>query len=68
MKLHRSKYQILLDKFKGDTELIELIEECILEDKGEREAIYIRRKEYPEQRDLLMKLKTDLLINMNKES
>lgn len=65
--MHRTKYQILLDRFAGNLELLELIEECILEDKGEREVAYLNSKKYPEQRDLIMKLKTDLIMNTNKE-
>lgn len=60
---HRTEYQILLDKFTGNKELLKLIEECQIEDIGEREAFYLNNNKYPEQRNLLMKLKTDLILN-----
>lgn len=62
----RDKYQMLLDKFSGNSELLEMIEECILDDISKREAVYLNIGQYPQQRDLLMKLKTDLIINANK--
>lgn len=62
----RDKYQMLLDKFSGNSELLEIIEECILDDISKKEAIYLNTGQYPQQRDLLMKLKTDLIINANK--
>lgn len=66
MNNHRDKYQRLLDKFTGNTELLELIEECILDEVGKAEATYLNTGRYPAERNLLMKLKTDLILNLKK--
>ena len=58
----------MLDKFTGNSELLKLIEECILDDIRQREIYYLSNGRYPQQRDLLMKLKFDLNINMMKEA
>ncbi len=59
-------YEKLLNKFCGDNNIYELIEKSIIEDFGEREAFYNNHGKYPEQRDRLMKLKNDLLMQKRK--
>lgn len=58
----RDKYNKLLAKFCSNDELIELIEECELDERGKREFNYLKTNRYPEQRELLGKLKTDLIL------
>lgn len=55
------EYEKLLNKYCQDDDIFLLIEQCIISDFGEREAIYNELKRYPEQRDRLMKLKSDLI-------
>ncbi len=59
-------YEKLLNKFCGDNDIYKLIEESIIEDFGERETFYNNHGKYPEQRDRLMKLKNDLLMQRRK--
>lgn len=63
MENRRLEYQILLDKFTGNIDLLSLIEEFILDEEREKEMFYRRTGHYPEPHDRLMKLKFDLLIN-----
>lgn len=65
---HRTEYQILLDKFAGNNDLYKLLEECLLEDERNRESIYLLSGAYPERRNLIMKLMTDLKVNEEKEA
>lgn len=60
---HRTEYQILLNKFTGNDDLYKLLEECLLEDERQRESTYMMMGAYPERRNLVMKLMTDLKIN-----
>lgn len=60
------EYEKLLSKFCGDNDIFSLIEQSILSDFGEREDIYNRCGRYPEQRDRLMKLKNDLIMQRRK--
>lgn len=59
-------YGKLLVKYCKDEELIELIEQCIIHEYETRERVYEETEKlnlvgrYPEKRDLLMKLKSDL--------
>lgn len=62
----RYEYQILLDKFKGNADILKLIEECILDYYGACEDCYGTTGVYPPKRNLLMKLKTDLTMNNTK--
>lgn len=64
---HRTEYQILLNKFAGNNDLYKLLEECLLEDERNRESIYLLSGAYPERRNLIMKLMTDLKINEERE-
>lgn len=59
---NREKYDKLLAKYCGNDEMLELLEECMLDELGKREFKYIKTGKYPEQRDLLGKLKTDLIL------
>lgn len=59
-------YEKLLNKYCKDNDIFILIEQSILTDFGEREDFYNRYKKYPEQRDRLMKLKNDLLMQRKK--
>lgn len=61
-----ARYEVLLEQFSSNMDIYDLIEECILDDLGKREAEYIRNGKYPEQRNLLMKLKSDLLLKFYK--
>lgn len=65
---HRTEYQILLNKFAGNNDLYKLLEECLLEDERNRESIYLLSGAYPERRNLIMKLMTDLKVNEEKEA
>lgn len=65
---HRNEYQILLDKFTGNNDLYKLLEECLLEDERNRESTYLMSGIYPERRNLIMKLMTDLKFNEEKEA
>ena len=47
-------------KYCKDDDLIELINQCIIHDLEEREQKFEISNKYPEQRDRLMKLKSDL--------
>ena len=64
---HRTEYQILLNKFAVNNDLYKLLEECLLEDERNRESIYLLSGAYPERRNLIMKLMTDLKINEERE-
>ena len=64
---HRIEYQILLDKFAGNNDLYKLLEECLLEDERNRESAYLISGAYPERRNLIMKLMTDLKFNEERE-
>lgn len=56
------KYNSLLNKFAGNDELIELINLCIIDDARLREIVYLKKSAYPDRRDLLGKLKTDIML------
>lgn len=64
---HRTEYQILLNKFAGNNDLYKLLEECLLEDERNRESTYLISGTYPERRNLIMKLMTDLKFNEERE-
>ena len=64
---HRTEYQILLDKFAGNNDLYKLLEECLLEEERNRESAYLISGAYPERRNLIMKLMTDLKFNEERE-
>lgn len=64
---HRTEYQILLNKFAGNNDLYKLLEECLLEDERNRESAYLISGAYPERRNLIMKLMTDLKFNEERE-
>ena len=64
---HRTEYQMLLDKFAGNNDLYKLLEECLLEDERNRESAYLISGAYPERRNLVMKLMTDLKFNEERE-
>ena len=64
---HRIEYQILSNKFTGNNDLYKLLEECLLEDERQRESTYIMSGMYPERRNLVMKLMTDLKFNEERE-
>ena len=64
---HRNEYQILLDKFSGNNDLYKLLEECLLEEERTRESTYMITGKYPDKRNLIMKLMTDLKFNEEKE-
>ena len=64
---HRNEYQILLDKFSGNNDLYKLLEECLLEDERNRESTYLMSGTYPDRRNLIMKLMTDLKFNEERE-
>lgn len=65
---HRTEYQILLDKFTGNNDLYKLLEECLLEEERNRESTYMITGKYPDKRNLIMKLMTDLKFNEEKEA
>ena len=66
---HRTEYQILLNKFAGNNDLYKLLEECLLEEERqrERESAYMMSGVYPERRNTVMKLMTDLKFNEERE-
>lgn len=64
---HRTEYQILLNKFAGNNDLYKLLEECLLEDERQRESAYMMSGVYPERRNTVMKLMTDLKFNEERE-
>ena len=64
---HRTEYQILLNKFAGNNDLYKLLEECLLEDERQRESTYMMSGVYPERRNTVMKLMTDLKFNEERE-
>lgn len=55
------RYQELLQKYSNDTDLLELINLCIIDNRRERELFYLRNNKYPEKRELIEKLRIDLL-------
>lgn len=65
MNFNNKKYDELLNNFYGNYELLELIKWCILDWEEEREVFFQRNGKYPEQRNLLMKLKFDLVNKKN---
>lgn len=56
----RQKYKELLIYFKKDDYLMSLLNECILDDVRHRENLYSKTGRYPDKRDLLHKLISDL--------
>lgn len=64
---HRTEYQILLNRFAGNNDLYKLLEECLLEDERQRESAYMMLGVYPERRNTVMKLMTDLKFNEERE-
>lgn len=63
--MYTNKYKKLLEKYCYDTDIFELIEQCILDEAGCREAEFVRSGRYPERRELIMKLKYDLISCQN---
>ena len=64
---HRTEYQILLNRFAGNNDLYKLLEECLLEEERQRESTYMMSGIYPERRNTVMKLMTDLKFNEERE-
>ena len=64
---HRTEYQILLNKFAGNNDLYKVLEECLLEEERQRESAYMMSGVYPERRNTVMKLMTDLKFNEERE-
>ena len=64
---HRTEYQILLNKFSGNNDLYTVLEECLPEDERQRESAYMMSGVYPERRNTVMKLMTDLKFNEERE-
>lgn len=64
---HRTEYQILLNRFAGNNDLYKLLEECLLEEERQRESTYMMSGVYPERRNTVMKLMTDLKFNEERE-
>lgn len=64
---HRTEYQILLNKFAGNNDLYKLLEESLLEEERQRESAYMMSGVYPERRNTVMKLMTDLKFNEERE-
>lgn len=54
------EYGKLLVKYCKDDDFISLIEQCTIHELEEREKFFEVNKRYPEKRDGLMKLKSDL--------
>lgn len=59
----RSAYIKLLKKYCVDGNLINLINRCIIDEEREREEHYLETGKYPEERNMLNKLKFDLLTS-----
>lgn len=59
-----NKYEIYLEKLKGNQDLIDLIDLCLLDWENYCEGFYRVNGHYPEQRELLTKLKFDLIEKM----
>lgn len=57
----RKNYIALLEVYCADDNLINLIDHCIIDEEREREEQYLEKARYPEKRELLGKLKIDLL-------
>lgn len=64
---HRTEYQILLNRFAGNNDLYKLLEECLLKEERQRESTYMMSGVYPERRNTVMKLMTDLKFNEERE-
>lgn len=56
----RKDYIELLKKFCDDENLINLFQQCIIDNIREKEEFYSENKSYPEQRNLFDKLRADL--------
>lgn len=56
------KYKNLLVKYATDIDIFDLIEQCILSEYATREMEYLNKGKYPEKRELIMKLKADLIL------
>lgn len=61
MNTRLPEYNDFLELFAGNNQLIELIKWCFLDEEEQREEFYRKYKHYPEKRDLLWKLKRDLV-------
>lgn len=66
MKLS-DNYDNLLGKFCFDDDIYNLIDEVLKDDARVSENIYLMTGNYPEKRNLLMKLKVDLATKKNSE-
>ena len=60
--MYTKEYEKLLKEFCMNENIFNLIEQCILDEYGKRETHYITNGKYPEERNLLMKLKADLIV------
>ncbi|MGL5716196.1 MAG: hypothetical protein ACRCXX_06165 [Cetobacterium sp.] len=58
--LMSDSYVKLLTKFAADSEVFELIDECIKDELREREKYFLATGKYPDVRNGLMKLKMDI--------
>ena len=61
MKKISQRYKELLSKYSSSDEILELIELVVQDDFRVKEDYYDRNEKYPIQRDLLGKLKCDIL-------
>lgn len=61
MDIKNKSYDVLLARYCGDDGLIELLRACILDEEDTKEAIYRVEYKYPEERNLILKLKYDLI-------
>lgn len=65
MNINSQTYDELLTEFSGNKRLVELIKWCILDWEESKELAYRTFGEYPDERNLLMKLKFDLINKKN---
>lgn len=56
-----TEYEYLLSSFAGNGRLLDLIQWCLVDEEEQREKYYRQYGHYPEKRELLWKLKTDLV-------
>lgn len=61
-----TEYDDLLSSFAGSGKLLDLIQWCLIDEEEQREKYYRQHGHYPEKRELLWKLKTDL-VNKKQE-
>lgn len=65
VKINITEYDVLLKKYSSNPEIIRLLDLAVLEEERRREQIYISCSRYPERRDILSRLRQDLISSLD---